>query len=114
MNIDWMELVNDLVEVVFNFAVVVLLPLAFAWIKAQVAKAKAQISKEQLEVVEIVVYNAVKTAEQLGIVAAVESKKDLAIAVAEKELAEYGIEIDLDILSDKVEAAVNDLFPKYD
>ncbi len=95
-----------------NFMAVALPALAsaaFAWLFAKAKKAWLEFKSDQAgsaEILEMVAKMAVQAAEQVGMNEMIEDKKEYAMEVAEKRLAEYGLKIDLDIISAAIEAAV--------
>jgi hypothetical protein len=96
-------------------AIPALASAAFAWLFALAKKAwldfKAKKAGSAL-VLEEVAKMAVLAAEQAGVSTLIDDKKEYALDIAEKRLAEYGLKVDLDMISAAIEAAVMEQFNK--
>ncbi len=111
---DWLEILNGVLAEVIEFVAYALIPflaaIVMAWFKKMRAKLEAETSAQLADVIFIVAKHAVLAAEQAGLLDAAIDKKDHAIEIAEKFLAEIGVDVDLDPVGDAVEAAVMDQF----
>ena len=94
----------------------ILLTSLVRWINAQMKNTRAQMSKEQLFLVETLIKQFVRAAEQSGlsgqVKAAGSEKKAFVIALLRQELEERGISLNLETLDAMIEAAVHDAFGK--
>lgn len=74
------------------------------WLKAKIDKEFSELEINTQELIRGILVNAVSFAEQTGLAAKAEEKKNLALAYAEAELKKLGIEYDLFQLADQIEA----------
>jgi len=89
-------------------AAVSLIGVAVAWTKKLWAEAKAT-NPDLFAEVERIAIMVVDAAEQAGVTAIIEDKKEYALDLAEKFLALQGIVVDLDIVVAAIEAAVKNM-----
>jgi hypothetical protein len=108
---------NELEQALLNFALLllstagpVLIAFIVAWIKAKTdeikANIKANLDDSQEAALDWAVKTAVNAAEQSGLVDVALNKKVVALEIAEALLKSRGIDIDLQSVSDAIEAAV--------
>ncbi len=108
---DWSELFKNFAEaispalqVLLQTALVALAGQLSAWMYKSYQLKKADLSREQQYLLEIVVSSAVRAAEQVyedG-----ETKRKAAFSTAEKALANYGLKIDPSVIYAAIEAQV--------
>lgn len=108
--LDWIGLVYQLLGVVLVFFAGKVLPRLLNVLEAYVDMVQARIGEENLRRAQIIIANAVRAAEQLGLLKTITDKKAWALEKAQKWLDEAGIEMDLEEIDDLVEAWVNQLF----
>jgi LL-H family phage holin len=116
------ELLSTLLQVLLETIITVALPIVLThlvlWINSQIKNTRAQMSKEQLALTEMLVKQFVRAAEQSGlsgqIKAAGAEKKAYVLALIRAELEERQISINLEVLDAMIEAAVNDAFGKIE
>ncbi len=116
------EVFSKLLEVLLETIITVALPIVLTnlvvWINAQVKNTKAKMSKEQLDLVYLLINQFVRAAEQAGLTGALKKagaeKKAYVMALLKSELEGRKININLEVLDAMVEAAVNDAFSKID
>jgi len=95
-------------------ALPVVIAAAFQHFRAMSQQIKLKMTEEQRQSIDNAIKTGVKVAEQTGILKGLlgPEKKKQAIAVAEKFLADKGINLDLDKLGDLIEAEVQTQFSK--
>ena len=103
---------QEFLSIVLPVLASLLAGLVIAWIKKVIEQVKAKMDERFIWLLDEAVRIAVLSAEQVNLAGFVEDKKDYAIGVAEKWLAERGYKIDLAVLSDRIEAAVMEEFNK--
>ena len=107
-----MDLISELL---LKLAIAILPPLFAAGtaylMKAYQAK-RAEMNERQRWILDGIVTVAVSAAEQIYASGDGAAKKEYAVGVAEKWLAQYKITVDLDVLVAVIESAVNNQFPK--
>lgn len=103
---------QEFLSIVLPVLASLLAGLVIAWIKKVIEQVKAKMDERFIWLLDEAVRIAVLSAEQVNLSGFVEDKKDYAIGVAEKWLAERGYKIDLAVLSDRIEAAVMEEFNK--
>lgn len=116
------EILSTLLQVALETIIVVALPIVLTqlvtWINAQVANTRSKMSKEQLELVYLLVNQFVRAAEQSGLAGQIKAagaeKKAYVLALLRSELEERGISINLEVIDAMIEAAVNDAFGRID
>lgn len=116
------KILSSLLQVTLETMIVIVLPILLTslvkWINAQISSARAQMSREQLVLVETLIKQFVRAAEQSGLTgqlkAAGAEKKAFVIALISAELAERGIDLNLETLDAMIEAAVNEAFGKIE
>ena len=109
---DWNALLETVLKVIISAAVPVLLGLLFKWIGLQKARLDDLLDENIRDIINEAVRIAVMAAEQSGLADLIgeqyKGKKEFALDVAEKYLAQYGITLDLDVLANLIEAEVWD------
>jgi LL-H family phage holin len=112
------SLLQVALETVITIALPIILTQFALWINEQIKKTRSQMSNEQLFLVETLVKQFVRAAEQAGlsgqIAAAGAEKKAYVLALIRAELEERKISINLEVLDAIIESAVNDAFGKID
>jgi uncharacterized lipoprotein YmbA len=118
MEFDWSKFSVDLV----NAAMPVLVPMVVALFAAAIGvlinyfkliSAKIQTEKpDEWAIIDKVVKEAVKIAEQLNINGVVQNKMDFAVDYAQNQLDSMGVVLDVEDLKNKLEKAVYDEFTK--
>lgn len=103
---------QEFLSIVLPVLASLLAGLVIAWIKKVVEQVKAKMDERFIWMLDEAVRVAVLSAEQVNLAGFIEDKKDYAIGVAEKWLAERGYKINLAVLSDRIEAAVMEEFNK--
>ena len=112
------KILSSLLQVLLETIIVIVLPILLTslvtWINSQIKNTRAQMSKEQLFLVETLIKQFVRAAEQSGLTGQIKAagaeKKAFVLALVKAELAERGITLNLDTLDAMIEAAVNDAF----
>ena len=114
MEINWSEIIQQSLLVIIQVLLPIALVFIINWIRKQSTLLETKISAEQLELVRSMVSQLVLAAEQVGLkdslLAAGDAKKEWVLMKLEEQLSAKGINIDLNILSDEVEAAVHRAF----
>lgn len=111
-----MQFISELLK---NVLLAILVPLASAgaaWVVAKLKEQLANVSQQQLDILEQVAIIAVTAAEQAYKDADGPAKKGYALGLVEAQLAKYGLKIDLDEIEAAIESAVYQQFnwkPKY-
>ena len=103
---------QEFLSIVLPVLASLLAGLVIAWIKKVIEQVKAKMDERFIWLLDEAVRVAVLSAEQVNLAGFIEDKKDYAIGVAEKWLAERGYKIDLGVLADRIEAAVMEEFNK--
>ena len=114
------KILSSLLQVLLETVIVVVLPILLTrlvtWINSQIKNTRAQMSKEQLFLVETLIKQFVRAAEQSGLTGQIKAagaeKKAFVLALVKAELAERAISLNLDTLDAMIEAAVSDAFGK--
>lgn len=116
------QILSSLLQLLLETIIAIVLPIVLTrlviWINAQIVATRSQISKEQLILVETLIKQFVRAAEQSGLTGQVRAagaeKKAFVLALLKAELTERGISLNLDTLDAMIEAAVNGAFSKVD
>jgi len=103
---------QEFLSIVLPVLASLLAGLVIAWIKKVIEQVKAKMDERFIWMLDEAVRVAVLAAEQVNLSGFIEDKKDYAIGVAEKWLAERGYKINLAVPSDRIEAAVMEEFNK--
>ena len=93
-------------EIVLPVLATALAGLLIAWITKIVSDLKSKLTEDQNWMLKEIVRTAVFAAEQANVAGFVKDKKDYALDIAEKWMAEKGLNIDLEVLDAMIEAAV--------
>ena len=113
---DWGELIQSILETILAIALPVLVGYAVVWLRAKQREIVAGLTDNQRWMVTEAVRTAVEAAEQSGLAGHIgnmaDEKKRFAIVSAERYLYNAGLSIDLDVLSDMIEAEVYRQFRK--
>lgn len=112
--IDWGKIIQTVLEAVLALALPVVVGYVATWLRAQRAALLAKLSDREREILLQAVEIAVRAAEQSGLAGYIsdvaESKKRFALEAAERYLANFGLVMDLDVLSDMIESEVRRQF----
>lgn len=112
--IDWGQIIQTVLEAVLTIALPVVVGYAVTWLRTQRESLLARLDEKARFMVQDAVRIAVQAAEQSGLAKHIadkaEEKKRFALDFAEKYLAEWGLEMDLDVLADMIEAEVHRQF----
>lgn len=109
MNIDY----SKLSEILFQLLMAVLVPVAgfaAAWLKAKYSTERSNLDSQNKWLLDQGVNIAIYAAEQIYGAGKGAEKKAYALDIAEKWLAQYKINIDLDVVEAAIEAAVKTQF----
>ena len=110
-----MEVISQILEVILAAVLPILAVYVAQYLKALVGKYLAEAEAQYpdiFSVVEMVAAQVVAAAEQAGAAGFIDSKIDYALELAEKWLAEYDFDIDLDLIRAAIEAEVKRQFGK--
>lgn len=114
--VDWAVLIQLLLQTMITVFVPVIAAFAVSWLRTKSAEIKSQIPVNQMALAEQLIAQFVKAAEQSGLknelMAAGSAKKAMVLQLAETELTKKGINLDLEVLSAMIEAAVYEEFTK--
>ncbi len=109
--------ISELLQALILAILPVLAVFAVRWLMSQEKVLMAQLTVEQQTVIRNVVTLAVLAAEQFGLVAKAKGvyfeKKQWALEFAMKRLEKIGLSVDVDYISDVIEAAVLDEFNRF-
>jgi LL-H family phage holin len=114
------KIVSSLLQVTLETIITIVLPIVLvrlvSWINAQISATRSQMDRHELELVETLIKQFVRAAEQSGLTGQVKAagaeKKAFVIALIHQELEARGIELNLETLDAMIEAAVKDAFGK--
>jgi len=93
-------------EIVLPVLATALAGLAIAWITKVISELKSKLTLQQQDLIDMIVQTAVFAAEQAGLSGFITDKKEYALTIAEKWMAEKGLSIDMHVLDALIEAAV--------
>ncbi len=105
-----------LAQALLIIAIPIVVAGAFMWVRQKAAEIKANMSQEQLGMIEKGIKLAVSAAEQAGFAGMLKSgseKKQYAIDAVQRYLDRAGVEIDVDEIATLIEAEVNSQFSNY-
>jgi LL-H family phage holin len=116
------KILSSLLHVTLETVITIVLPIVLvrlvSWINTQISATRSQMDKHELELVEILIKQFVRAAEQSGLTGQVKAagaeKKAFVIALLRQELEERGIELNLETIDAMIEAAVKDAFGKIE
>jgi LL-H family phage holin len=112
------SILQVLIETIITVVVPVVLVRVVSWINAQIKATKSQIDQNELALIETLIKQFVRAAEQSGLSgqlkAAGAEKKAFVLALLHAELEQRGITINLEVIDAMIEAAVNDAFGKVE
>ena len=112
--INWNELLSTVVQAVLMFILPIVAKYVVDWLKAATEAATASIESYQPDIyatLKEAAIIAVQAAEQYGLSDKIQSKKDYALDIAEKWLAERGFKIDIVLIDAAIEAQVGIFYP---
>jgi len=107
--VDWMDVLNKVLVAVLGIIAVPVGTMIGFYVKKLIDKASAEIaaaSPNTFDLLQKFAVAAVQAAEQSGLLETGEAKKEYAIALVEKWLLQFGIDVDLDQVDAAIEAAV--------
>ena len=107
---------TTLAQALLIIAIPIVVAGAFMWVRQKAAEIKANMSQEQLGMLEKGIKLAVSAAEQAGFTGMLKSggeKKQYAIDAVQRYLDRAGVEIDVDEIATLIEAEVNSQFSNY-
>lgn len=102
---EWNEVYNQMLMGAILLMVTIVLPFFLGKLFSALTAWSVEMVEKRPLIYDIAV-EAVHFAEQAGLGSLAEEKKQLAVDYAERELKNLGIDIDLDIVADKIEAAL--------
>jgi len=103
---DFLEAITPALQTLIVALVTALLGQASAWMVKQYQLKKAELSYNEQYYLDFFAARAVKTVEQLYFDEESQEKKNSAISIVERALSKYGLNIDVDVIADAIEAAV--------
>jgi len=104
--IDFAQAISPALQTLLEAVFALLAMQASAWLHKQYQNQRANLDQQQQWIVDFVVAQGVRAAEQLYREGGGKEKKAYAYSVIERELASRGLKLDIDILDAKIEAAV--------
>ena len=110
-----MEVISQILEVILAAVLPILAVFVVQYLRALAVKYSAEAKNQWPDafvVVESIAAQVVAAAEQAGAAGFIDSKIDYALELAEKWLAEYDFDIDLDLIRAAIEAEVKRQFGK--
>jgi LL-H family phage holin len=115
-------ILSSLLQVLIETIITVVLPIVMVnlviWLNAQIKATRSKMGKEELSLIETLIKQFVRAAEQSGLTGQVKAagaeKKAFVLALLHAELAERGITLNLEVIDAMVEAAVHDAFSKVE
>lgn len=118
-SINWLEVLpmQEIANALFALLAAFLVPVATQLTRAVTTwgnAKQAELTETQQTIFRLVVKSVVFAVEQGYAELGGEEKKEAAIAMAEQWLARLGMEVDLDILADEIEAVVWEEFKKFE
>jgi len=105
-----------LAQALLIIAIPIVVAGAFMWVRQKAAEIKANLSKEQLAMIDKGVKMAVSAAEQAGFSGLLETgreKKQYAIDAVQKYMDRAGVPIDVEEIATLIESEVNSQFSNY-
>lgn len=112
--VDWGDLIQPALATIIQVLLPVVLGYLVLWFNRATAKLKAEISNEQLAVLESLAAQFVLAAEQSGLTNTIEdlgeAKKAMVIDLLQEAAKSRGIKVNVDELSALIEAAVVEAF----
>lgn len=113
---NWNEILGAVLQAVLIAILPTLAVAAFKWLWAKASTVWAELSERYPTVTDLLRQSAciaVSAAEQAGAAGLITEKKQYAIGIAEKWLAEHGVVLDLDLIDAAIEAALYDTINQY-
>jgi hypothetical protein len=107
---NFFEAISPALQVLLEAVLVALAVMLTAWVKARYGEVRAQMHTEHQYILDLVVSTAVRAAEQVYDDGA--EKRNYAMGIAAKQLNQYGVRVDFELLAAAVEAAVYSNFQK--
>lgn len=103
---DFAEAISPAVQVLLQTALVALFSSASAWLIGKVNEYRARLSQEKRYYLDFVITNGVQAAEQIYKNGNGAEKKAYVFGLAESYISKYGLQIDVDEIEARIEAAV--------
>jgi hypothetical protein len=104
------SLIQTTLVVLIQVLVPVLLGFAIMWVKQQIAKAKSEMTQEQINFITELARTYVMAAEQNGLAEAIANegaaKKEWVLTRLQSDVSSLGLQVDIRMLSDLVESQV--------
>ena len=110
---DFAEAISPAVQVLLQAALVALASSASAWMVSKANEYRGKLSQEKRYYLDFVISNGVQAAEQIYKNGNGEQKKAYVLGLAEAYIAKSGLQIDLDEIEARIEAAVFQQFRHY-
>mgnify|MGYP003495257960 FL=1 len=110
---DFAEAISPAVQVLLQTALVALFSSASAWLIGKVNEYRARLSQEKRYYLDFVITNGVQAAEQIYKNGNGAEKKAYVFGLAESYISKYGLQIDVDEIESRIEAAVFNNFRHY-
>lgn len=110
--LDFAQAVSPALQTLLEAVFVALASAASAYMYKLYQTQRAKLSSDQQFLIDQVVSVSIRAVEQMYGSYNGDEKKAAALAIAEKTLAGYGLNIELDTLSAQIESAVYSHFPK--
>ena len=112
--VDWGLILQTILMVIINVALPVVLVAVIKWVRLKIDEVKSKIDTQTLSIVNTLAMQLVLAAEQSGLKDQLlqegAAKKEWVIAQLSQSLAEKGIHMDIQALSNAIEAAVYEAF----
>ena len=103
---DFLEAISPALQTLLVTLVTVVVGQISLYINTKWSTAKVNLSNERRYLLELIARNAVETVEQVYNSSDNMVKKNQAIAIVENSLKEFGLNIDIDVIADVIEAEV--------
>lgn len=110
---DFAEAISPAVQVLLQAAFVALATSASAWMVSKANEYRGKLSQEKRYYLDFIILNGVQAAEQIYKNGNGAEKKAYVLGLAESYIARSGLEIDLDEINARIEAAVFNQFRHY-
>lgn len=103
---DFLTAISPALQALVITLATVLLGQINLYVQKKYEQIKASVASDQRYLLDFIVQRAVETVEQLYRGAEATRKKDEAIAIAQAALKNFGLNVDVDVIADAIEAAV--------
>lgn len=113
MQFEWSAILQLVLENVFRLALLVLVPFALQWLQKKIELTKKKLGDEWWYAVDQAVRLGVNAVEQMKLAGMISAEagraKQKAIDIAERYLAERGVNVNLAVIADMIEAEVAEI-----